>query len=140
MKRNALTTYRNSAPTLFDTVFDDFFNFPMFNESRMSNVNVDVLDYDDKMELVADIPGYTKEDIDIKYEKGYLTVSGKVEKNIENDAKYLHREIRSREFSRSFYLGDRIDSENIEAKYENGLLTIILPKSEKEVLKQISIQ
>ena len=136
VKRNNLT---RDLPSLFnDDLFESFFDRPLL--SVRDSAKVDIKEYDDKLEVVADVPGFKKDDINIKLEKGYLTISGEVkEEKEDNGAKYLHKEIGSRSFQRSFYLGDTIDIQNIDAHYKDGLLSIVLPKSEKEKYKEIKI-
>ena len=92
-----------------------------------------------------DLPGFKKEDIRISLENGYLTVGAlknesKEEKNEEKN--YIHRERYTGKCSRSFYVGDSIKEEDIKAKYTDGILQIIVPKSnvrEIEPKKYISI-
>jgi HSP20 family protein len=121
-------------------LFDDFFKPSTIFKSH-DIAKVDIKENDDSLEVIADVPGFSKEEIDIKYEKGWLTLRGekKIEKE-DNDAKYLHKEIGSRSFTRRFYLGDSIETDKIDATFKNGLLTIELPKSEKEKFKQIEIK
>ena len=126
-------------------IIDDFFPVSTrnyFRNLQSQRVDIDIKEYEDKLEVVADVPGFDKKDINIKLEKGILTVSGEIKnEKKEEDVKYLHREITSKKFSRSFRLGDNIDEEKIDASYKNGLLTITLPKTEeKELFKQIEVK
>src|SRR5436190_13228518 len=91
------------------------------------------------LELLA--PGRTKEDIKINFEKNLLTISYE-KKNEQTDEKYITREFNLQSFKRSFTLDDKVDSENIKARYENGLLTLELPKKAeaKVVAKEITVQ
>ena len=91
------------------------------------------------LELLA--PGRTKEDIKINIEKNLLTISYE-KKNEQNDEKYITREFNLQSFKRSFTLDDKVNSENIKAKYENGLLTLALPKKAeaKVVAKEITVE
>ena len=139
---NALVKRTNDLfPSLFDDfdIFDSFFK-PSSLLRSYDSAKVDIKELDDKLEVLADVPGFTKDDIDIKYEKGWLTISGEVKKEKEEkDVKYLHKEIGSRSFARRFYLGDTIDTENIKASFKDGILNVTLPKSEKEKYRQIEI-
>lgn len=131
----------NLFPNLFDdfNIFDSFFK-PSTLFHSYDSAKVDIKELDDKIEVVADVPGFTKDDIHIKYEKGWLTISGEIkEEQEEKNTKYLYKEIGNRSFARRFYLGDTIDTEKIDAKFENGILNIILPKSEKEKYREIQI-
>jgi len=88
-------------------------------------------------------PGRVKEDFQINVEKGQLTVGfDKKEETKSEDYKTIRKEFSFKSFKRSFNLDDRIDTDNIQAKYENGVLRLLLPKKEqeKESTKQISIQ
>jgi len=134
---------RQNIPTLFNTkLFGDLFE-DFFTPTKMrihDSAKIDIKEFDDRLEVVADVPGFKREDISIKYEKNYLTVSGElVREKDENDVKYLHKEIENRSFHRTFYLGDSIDSTNIDAKFKDGVLIVVLPKSEKEKMKEIVI-
>ena len=83
--------------------------------------------------IEVELPGYKKEDVTLDYNKGYLTVTAKKE---EENREYARKEIFTGEASRTFYLGEEIDSEKIEAKLENGILTINLVNKAKEELKK----
>ena len=76
--------------------------------------------------IEADIPGYNKEDIKIEYNKGHINIIGNKE---EKNKKYLLHERRYNNINRHFYFKN-IDEDNIEAKYENGVLIISIPKKE----------
>ena len=75
----------------------------------------------------VDVPGAKKEDINVDLENGYLTI-GVQEKEEKEDKKYLHHERFFGSYSRTFYLGE-VDKENVSASLDNGVLTIVLPKS-----------
>ena len=143
---NSLTKYFSRdiplAPSLF-SIFDegDFFGRPMGTLRNFDNVKVDIVDHDDKVEVVVITPGFSKENIKIEYDKGYLTVSGDIKKEeTKEEKKYLYREIGSNSFARRFYLGDSFDKANIDASFKDGILTITLPKKEEEKFKEIEIK
>ena len=76
------------------------------------------------------MPGYAKDQINVTFEKGYLQVSAKKEEHHSEDDKnkgYVRRE-RSFACSRTYYVGDKIKEEDIKAKYENGVLSLVVPK------------
>jgi HSP20 family protein len=137
-----LTKYSRDIPSLFDR--NDFlpslFN-SLFDESPrlVDTTKIDVIEHDEKLEVLAEVPGYSKEDIKVEYEKGYLSITGEVKREKESDKKYLHKEIGSRSFARRFYLGTSIDKANISATFKDGILKIDLPKNEEEKFKQIEI-
>jgi HSP20 family protein len=128
----------------FNSVFDEFFNdFPAKMESKLNVPPVNIHESENGYELELSVPGRNKEDFKINLEQGLLTVS--FEKNEENKTegvKTLRREFSHQSFKRSFNLDETIDAENIQAKYENGILTLSLPKKEqaKPVKKEINIQ
>ena len=117
-----------SNKSLLDEMFDDFFK-PMFYEERLHGVMAtDVKKSESGYELEIEMPGFSKSDIDVNFEKGYLTISAKKELN-DSDGKYLSRE-RVTAVRRSFYVGD-VDETAITAKYTNGVLAVNLPKKEQ---------
>ena len=91
------------------------------------------------VELVA--PGRNKEDFKINLEKNILTISSEPTQQAKEDVKQIRKEFNVQSLKRSFTLDDKIESDKIEAKYENGLLKLHLPKSEevKSTIKEITI-
>lgn len=99
-------------------------------------MNTDILESDNGFELHIDLPGFKKEDIKLSADGGYLTVSAEHnENNDEKDdnGKYIRRERYSGSCSRSFYVGEDLKKEDIKAKFDNGILSITLPKQEKQL-------
>ena len=101
-------------------------------QSLMPHVNILESEKSFNIELAA--PGLNKEDLNIHLEKNIMTVSNekKEEKKL-NSANYLKREFSYHSFKRSFNIPENVDSTNIKAQYENGVLKIELPKKEAEV-------
>ena len=128
MKQSLQT--RNNNYDLFD-VFDDFFKPMFFDDSK--DLRTDIKESENSYELDMELPGYNKEDIKVSLENGYLTVSATKQKKEEDDKKYVRREISS-SASRSYYVGSDLTREQIKAKYQNGILSLSIPK---EVPKQI---
>lgn len=95
----------------------------------VSSFRTDVLDKGDKFVLEAELPGFQKEDIDIHIDGNTLTVSAqhKEESEERKDGKFIRRERKFGSFARSFDVAD-IDQSKIHAAYENGVLTVELPK------------
>jgi HSP20 family protein len=129
-------------------LFEDFFNeFPAFgakewNKENIGSVPVNIHETADAYHLEINAPGRNKEDFKIAVENGLLTVSfEKKEENKTEDYKTIRKEFASRSFKRSFSVDEKIETNNIQAKYENGLLKLLLPKKEqiKENAKQINI-
>ena len=115
----------------WDEVLPDSF----FTEKESKLMKTDLKEKDGKYFLEIDIPGYDKEDIKIELHEGYLTVSA--EKNEEKEdkhAKYLKRERFSGMCSRSYYVGENVNEEDIKANFKNGILTIEFTKEpEKKI-------
>lgn len=103
----------------------------LFNERSYQGFVADVIEVENGYKIVGELPGVNKEDISIEFEDGVLFVSASV--NISNEEKYLLRERRTKNFKRTFSLGE-IDEESIKAKLENGLL--IVNVSFKEEVKK----
>ena len=122
--------------------FDDFFKDPFFDTGDSSIMKTDIKEKDNNYELEVDLPGYKKEDIKMHMEEGYLIINAKTNKeNDEKDknGKYIRKERFFGECSRSFYLGNDIKEEDIKANFNNGTLSIEVPKKtqiEKEQEKK----
>ena len=139
MKHYLQTRNNNDNYDLFD-VFDDFFK-PMFYDEGKS-MRTDIRETENDYELEMELPGYSKEQIKISLENGYLTVNAERDKKEENGKKYLRREI-SEKTSRSFFVGDGVTRDRIKAKYNNGILCLTVPKDspkEKKVENFIDIE
>ena len=118
---------------------DDFFTrdfdkiFKGFEHTTLPATNIK--ETEDAFEVELSVPGFNKEDFNLKLDNELLTISAKVEdKQEETTDKYTRREFRSQSFSRTFTLSDTIATEAINAKYDNGILKITLPKN-KEVIE-----
>ena len=127
-------------------LFDNFFRDDDFFTKKQNNLmKTDVKEMKDKYEIKIDLPGYEKENINLSLNNGYLEISAKMNKE-ENkeEEKYVRRERFVGECSRSFYVGDDITEEDINAEFKNGILKIDVPKKENEEnqkeIKQIEIK
>ena len=110
-----------------DDMFDDF--MPTRKEA---NMKCDIYEKEGDYHIEMDMPGFSKEDITIETNDGYLTI--KATKNDEvneedSNKNYIRRERSYGEYERSFYLGD-LDQDNINASFNNGVLKITVPKKE----------
>ena len=131
---------RDSFLTPFDKMFDDIVSstFPQINQqvgvnpfSGTAYPKVNVYEYDDKVGIVAEIPGLDKKQLSIEVEEGVLTISGdKHGIHKEDGAKVLRRELKASSFKRQFELGELLDGENISANFKDGVLSISVPKIE----------
>lgn len=101
-------------------------------------MKTDVKEKDGNYILEIDVPGYSKDDIKIELENGYLTVTAeKVENKDEEDKKshYIHKERFYGKCSRSYYAGEDVKEEDIKAAFKNGILTIEFPKEKEEKIE-----
>lgn len=121
-----------------DDFFDSFLTVP-----EESNLKCDIYEKDNNYHIEIDVPGFSKEDITIECDKGYLTVTvlRNTVENDENDNKnYIRRERVYSKYKREFYLGD-VDTDKIDAEFKDGVLTITVPKKEEVITKrQIEIK
>ena len=138
---------RESFLTPFDKMFDELVSssFPQINETVGVNPfgntaypKVNVYEYEDKVGVIAEIPGLDKKDLNVEVEDGVLTIAGEKHNGIfdEAKAKVLRRELKQSSFKRSFTLGDLLDGESITANFKDGILSIEIPKVEPELPKK----
>ncbi|MBO4520787.1 MAG: Hsp20/alpha crystallin family protein [Alphaproteobacteria bacterium] len=128
--------------------FNSFFDAMMFDPRpfempQFAGPKMDVADLKDKIEVKAELPGMEKDEVTLTCENGILTVSGKRKQETEEKSKdYYMKEISSGSFSRSVRLPENIDESKIEAEFKNGVLTVMIPKTEikKDPVKTIPIK
>ena len=102
---------------------------------------VNVYEYEDKVGVVAEIPGLDKKQLDVAVEDGVLTISGDKHSAFEDDgAKVIRRELKQSSFKRSFELGELLDGENVSANFKDGILSVSIPKIEPEKPKKHSVK
>jgi HSP20 family protein len=128
----------------FDQLFDSFFG----NTGRAANGNslmrapeTDVVETEKEIRVVTEMPGLKRENIEIDVENNVLTIRGeKREERTEGEQGRWHlAERRYGTFSRSFVLPRDVDAENIQASFQDGVLTVTVPKSEKARRRRIEI-
>lgn len=133
-----------SFPKTFDAVFNDLISgWPGGSSEGFSAAPVNVHETKEAYHLEVSAPGLNKEDFAVKVENDLLTISyEKKEESKSDDYKTVRREFSYRSFKRSFTLQDDVNTENIQAKYENGILKLHLPKTEpaQNGNRQINIQ
>ena len=127
-----------------ESMFDDFFDNgffgsrnPLFGKNARNLMKTDIRETDDAKayRLAVDLPGFKKDEISLDLRDGYLTISA--EKGLDKDEKdeeskkgrVLRQERYTGSCSRSFYVGD-VKPEEIKAKYESGVLTVLVPKED----------
>ena len=102
---------------------------------------VNVYEYDDKVGIVAEIPGLNKKQLNVDVEDGVLTISGDKHSTFEEDgAKVIRRELKQSSFKRSFELGEQLDGDNIAANFKDGVLSVSIPKIEPEKPKKTFVK
>ena len=137
---------------LFD-VFDDFdhdffrgFGRPehvLYGKNAGRLMKTDVKETDEGYEVDVDLPGFQKDEIKLDLNNGYLTISTQKSLNKENKGKMLRQERYVGTMQRSFYVGESITEDDIKAKFENGVLSLMIPKKEAPKVpekKQILIE
>jgi HSP20 family molecular chaperone IbpA len=100
---------------------------------------VDILETDDEMRLVAELPGVKSEDVDIRFENGELTIHGRRTPSHQG-LQRTHWEYDVTNYFRSFRVNERIAADKIHAELKNGLLTVHLPKTESARPRRIAVK
>ena len=130
-------------PSIFgENLFDDFFDgfarpykVTTGYSQPASVMKTDVKETEGSFELDIDMPGYKKEDVKAELKDGYLTITGTTKKETDDQSKkgkYVRRERYYGKCQRSFFVGKNVTEEDINAKFENGILTMYVPKEVKK--------
>lgn len=135
-------TLRNNY-TPMKSILEDFFNEDFFNVKSKFTPSVNIKELDSEFQVEIAAPGYKKDSFNIEIKDNYLRISSKNEstKEDKND-KYHRREFRASSFERSFYLPKEVNVDDIKASYNDGILSIFIPKKSKveKSSKMIEIQ
>ena len=139
---------RDEFLTPFDKIFDQLIDksFPNFKEETGVSFNqgaypkVNVYEYDDKIGIVAEIPGLDKKNVTVEVEEDVLIISGDKHGFDSDGGKCITRELKQSAFTRSFNLGEYLDGTNVSAKFKDGMLSISIPKKEPEQPKKHSVK
>ena len=132
----------------FGNLFSDFLNeLPVaarsFGQEVFAFPQTNIHETPEAFHLELNVPGRSKEDFKVQVEQGLLTISYEKKEEISQseDYKTLRREFEYKSFKRSFTVEDKIEVDGIQAKYENGVLKLLLPKKEdsKPSARQINI-
>ena len=137
---------RDEFLTPFDKVFDTMMEqaFPSFKEDVGVSFNqgaypkVNVYEHDDKISIVAEIPGLDKKNVSVEVEDQVLTISGDKHGLQDDGGKCITRELKQSSFKRSFNLGEHLDGDDVSAKFKDGMLSISVPKKEPEKPKYLN--
>ena len=138
-------------PSIFgESLFDDWMDFPfrgfgtdvekkLYGKNAARVMKTDLKEHEDGYELSVDLPGFKKDQIQLQLSNGYLTVSaakGIEEEDKDKKGRLVHQERFSGSMSRSYYVGENLEEEDIKAKFENGVLTLDFPKVEQKKLPE----
>ena len=142
-------------PSIFgESLLDDWFDFPserdffgshnpVFGKHAKNLMNTDVREVENGYEIDMNLPGFKKDEVEIQLQDGCLTVSAA--KGLDKDeedkkGRYIRQERYAGSLSRSFYVGEDVEPQDVKAKYENGVLKLFVPKAEvKQVPAQTAI-
>ena len=115
-------------------IFGGFFDDSFFNESRNKELmKTDIKEGENEYTLEIEMPGIKKENVKIELSKGYLTISAENNNEVEEkEDNYIRKERHYGSFTRSFYVGDKVEMNGIKASMDNGILSITVPKEESE--------
>lgn len=136
-------------PRIFgDSFFDDFMDHPFerylpalrtTNAKEVPSVmKTDLREKDGNYEISMDLPGVKKQDVKIELDEGYLSISASTGSDTEESDEsqgYIKRERFRGAYKRSFFVGEHISSEDIKAKFENGVLFVTFPKKDPKELQ-----
>ena len=119
-----------------NSLLDNFFSVPSDTYRNKSNttglMQTDIKESDTEYEIIMNLPGFKKENVKGELKDGYLVITAtNAEDETDKNVKYLCRERYSGGCSRRFYVGEEITQQDIKARFENGVLTFIVPKIDK---------
>ena len=131
---------------LFDDMWDDMFDTtsmfgrhnPLYGKHSKNLMKTDVRENKDSYDVFVDLPGFKKEDVKLDLDNGYLTISAQRNEELDdkdNEGRYIRQERATGSCARSFYVGKELEPKDISAKFENGILTLHLPKAEAKKLE-----
>lgn len=140
---------RDEFLTPFDSLFDNIIDkaLPSFSQEfgvsffgNNSYPKVDVIDLEDSIEIDAEIPGLSKEEVSVDLEENILSITGSKRTDDSTEKKqYIRKELKRSSFKRSFKLSSSFELSKINAKFNNGLLNIKIPKKTPDKNKKIKI-
>ena len=134
-------------PSIFgENLFnDDWMNFgfpevdkALYGKHAGNVMKTDVKETETCYEVDIDLPGFKKDEINAKLDNGYLTISaakGLDKDEQDKNGKYIRRERYAGSMSRSFYVGEGVTEEDIKAKYEDGILRLVVPKKDAKAVE-----
>ena len=140
-------------PRIFDDFFDNWMGFPalgalddvdrkLYGKHASHVMKTDVRDHDDHYEVDIDLPGFKKDEISLELSDGYLVVSAAKSLNeghADNAGRVLRQERYAGSVQRSYYVGDQITEKDVQAKFEDGVLKLSVPKQDAPRLPEKKI-
>ena len=138
-------------PSIFgESLFDDWMGFPfrdftsdvdrkLYGRHAAQVMKTDLKEHDEGYELKVDLPGFKKDQIELQLQNGYLTISaakGLEEEDMDRKGRMVHQERYSGSMSRSFYVGETVTEDDVKARFEDGVLTLDLPKEKPAALPE----
>ena len=130
-----------------EDLFDEFWGFPshelanidkhLYGKNARNLMKTDVHETDSDYEMEMDLPGFKKDQINVKLENGYMTISASKDHDTEkkdHHGKIIRQERYSGAMQRSFYVGDQVKTEDVKARFEDGVLKLCIPKKELQAL------
>ena len=131
-----------------EDLFDDFWGFPtqrelasidkhLYGKNARNLMKTDVHETDTDYEMDVDLPGFKKDQINVNLEDGYLTISASKDHDQEKKDKHgkiIRQERFAGSMQRSFYVGEGVKTEDVKAKFEDGVLRLCIPKKELKAL------
>ncbi|HEY4371785.1 MAG TPA: Hsp20/alpha crystallin family protein [Burkholderiales bacterium] len=139
---STLTLYRDPFAASFDDVLRGFFTRPATRQQpAVRAIRFDVAEQGNAYVVSAELPGYNKEDVQVEIDGARVTITAEAKAQTENKEgeKVVYSERHTGKAVRSFELTSEIDSDTAAAKYENGILTLTLPKKTQEGRKLLNI-
>ncbi|HRN97802.1 MAG TPA: Hsp20/alpha crystallin family protein [Flavobacterium sp.] len=127
---------RNTGNVFFPSIMEEFFRPDWMGGNALSVPPVNIRETDTQFEVELSAPGKTKDDFNIDVDQNLLTISSESnQESSSNEGKYTRREFSFSSFKRSFTLPETVNEDQITARYENGILSIVLPKKEEALPK-----
>ncbi len=134
-----LTRRNNYGFDLFDEFFRTPFFEPMTEHASSALMKTDIQEKNDRYLLDVELPGYQKEDVQAQLKDGYLTITASRNTNKEDkseNGRYIRQERFVGTCKRSFYVGEQVRQEDIQAAFQNGILRLSLPKENPKVIEE----
>ena len=140
-RRNSMSTWNPFSE--MEEMERRLFNNDFFSGRGLAEFKTDITDEGDYYELKADLPGFKKDEVSIDLKNGCLPIQaakGLDKSESDKKGKYIRQERYAGSCSRSFYVGEDVEPQDVKAKYENGVLKLFVPKAEvKQVPAQTAI-